>query len=212
MSRTVLIHGFSTGIQYSFLRAAHGFDAGFSAFASDIQEGKVSVFRWDIKENATFWQSINPLYTFGVYRREQKIVSEKETHENLQKFLEQEKPEIVVCHSIGCLLFLEYIKTQSLPSSVKRVIFNQADTTWFDIELPLRIEKQIQSKTLQFINTYCPWDPTLMFSVFVGGALRAGLVGIRHSHIENIFFALTKPYNLHTSAIRSKKFRDWVIR
>lgn len=206
MSRIVLIHGFATGIQYSVFRSARGTDAGFSAFAPDVARGEAKAFRWDIKEKASFFQSINPLYAWDIYRRELAIAQEIETRQSLSEFLLQEEPEVIVCHSMGTLLFFGYLENHKLPASVRRVIFNQADIHASDITLPLDIEERIRAGELLFLNTYCPWDPSLLCSRILNGS-RAGLAGMRHSLVRNHFIPLVKPINLHMSAIRSGSFR-----
>ena len=201
MSRIFLIHGFATGIGYSIFRPAYGPDAGFSAFRDDINSGKAKAFRWDIKENASFFQSLNPFYTLDVYHRERAIAEDPETYRRLADFLEHEQPEVIACHSMGCFLLSEYLKHESLPSSVRRIVFNQAD---------LPRSTLLRAKNVVITNTFCFWDVTLWCAVLLERSLLAGLVGIRNPEVQNTFFPLLKPINLHTAAIRSKHFRDFV--
>ncbi|MCC6563649.1 hypothetical protein IT087_02045 [Candidatus Uhrbacteria bacterium] len=207
MSRIVLIHGFATGIGFSIFRPAYGADAGFSAFKSDIVSGVAKAFRWDIKGQASFFQSLNPFYTWDIYRRERKIAEDPETYRKLAEFLSHEQPETIICHSMGCFLFLEYLKHQSLPASVRNVVFNQADLPSSGVSLPSEIEERIRSRRLTITNTYCVWDVTLWCAVLIGSSLRAGLVGLRNPFVRNAFFPLVRPINLHTAAIRSPRFR-----
>ncbi|PIP60689.1 hypothetical protein COX00_01870 [Candidatus Uhrbacteria bacterium CG22_combo_CG10-13_8_21_14_all_47_17] len=206
MSRIVLVHGFATGIHFSVFRPAQGIDAGFSAFHSDIENGGVKAFRWDIKEEASFLQSLNPFYTLGVYDRERAIAQRAETHHALHRFLEQESPEVIICHSLGAFLFFQFLQKETLPDSVRLIVFNQADIFASEVFIPETVAKRIQSGALKIVNTYCPWDPNLLFSWILNGP-RAGLTGMRHTLIEERFFPLVKPINLHMAAIRSARFR-----
>lgn len=208
MSRIVLIHGFATGIRYSVFRPAHGADAGFSAFRSDIESGEVVAFRWDIKEEASFFQTLNPFYSWGVYRQERAIAEDVNTYRRLGEFLSREQPEIIVCHSMGCFLFFEYLKRERLPASVKHIVFNQADLPCFGLEFSSDVVKRVHSGDLLITNMFCFWDPTLWCAVLLKRSLLAGLIGLRSPLIQNKFFPLLKPINLHTAAIRSKRFRD----
>ncbi|MEK7473355.1 MAG: hypothetical protein AAB668_01325 [Patescibacteria group bacterium] len=210
MSRIVLIHGFATGIGYSIFRPAYGADAGFSAFRPDIESGQAKAFRWDIKESASFFQSINPFYTWNVYRREKKIANDPDTYRKLHAFLMAEEPELIVCHSMGCFLFLAYLAHEKLPTSVRRIIFNQADVPSIGVTLSTEIEERIRKGALSITNTFCFWDTTLWFSAVIHGSIKAGLVGWEHPLIQNSLFSLLKPMNLHTAAIRSFRFRRLV--
>lgn len=208
MSRIVLIHGFATGIGYSVFRPARGEDAGFSAFRSDIESGDAKAFRWDIKENASFFQSLNPFYTWDVYRREKKTARDPETFQHLVDFFSRGQPKTIICHSMGCSLLVEYLKHKKLPMSVRHVIFNQADVPASGTTFPAEIELRIRQKNLFITNTYCPWDPSLWCSMLIGGSLKAGLVGFRHPLVKNHMFPLFRSLNLHMSALRDEGFRD----
>lgn len=209
MTQIVLIHGFATGIRFSIFRKAHGADAGFSAFQEDVNFGDAKAFRWDIKEDASFLQSLNPYYPWGVYRREKAIVENRKTHEALARFLANETPRTIVCHSMGARLMIEYLKHEPLPSSVRCIILNQADVAPADLELSRELMERMRQGNLQFINTFCPWDPSLWYSRAFHGP-RAGLVGLSRNDVQNKFFPLVKPVNLHTAAIRSHRFRDLI--
>lgn len=210
MSRIVLIHGFATGIRFSIFRKACGDDAGFTAFRPAVESGEAKAFRWDIKEMATFWQSLNPRYSWRIYHRERKIAESEETHQALQTFLETEKPEIVVCHSMGAYLLLKYLTRHPLPSSVRAVVFNQADIDPAAFILPPSLLPSLESGAIRFVNVYCPWDVTLLLSALVSGSRKAGLVPVPRPRLENAFFPLIKPWNSHTSAIRDNRFFRFV--
>ncbi len=211
MSRIVLIHGFATGITYSVFRRAHGADAGFSAFRGDVETGDAKAFRWDVQDEASFFQSLNPFYSWNIYRRERVIAKHPETLKRLHTFLSAEQPEIILCHSMGSFLFSEYLKTEVLPVSVKRIVFNQADLPTNGIDVSADVLTRVGSDKFSIINSHCFWDPTLWLAVALSGSLKAGLLGMSSTLIQNTFWPLWRPINLHTSAIRSKRFRDFVL-
>lgn len=212
MSRIVLIHGFATGIRFSVFRQPHGIEAGMIGFRREVKTGEAKAFRWDIKEEASFLRSMNPLYTLDIYRRERAIAKSTETYRKLAKFLAEEQPEVIVCHSMGCFFFSEFLKRENLSESVKRIIYNQADLPWSGTEFSKEIIERIRFGKLVITNTFCFWDPTLWSAVLTGGSIRAGLFGMRSPWVRNRFFALLRPFNIHTAAIRSPRFRDLILR
>jgi hypothetical protein len=147
-----------------------------------------------------------------IYRRELAIARSTETYQKLAEFLNAEQPEVVVCHSMGCFLFSEYLKRENLPESVRHVIYNQADLPWSGTGFSKEIIERVRAGKLIITNTFCFWDPTLWSAVFAGGSIRAGLFGMRSPWVRNKFFALFRPFNIHTAAIRSPRFRDLVLR
>jgi hypothetical protein len=212
MPRIILIHGFATGVRFSVFRPPHGIEAGLTGFRREIKSGEAKAFRWDIKEEAYFLRSLNPLYTLDIYRRERAIAKSTDTYRNLAKFLADERPEVIVCHSMGCFLFSEYLKRENLPESVKHIIYNQADLPWSGSGFSKEIIERVRAGKLFITNTFCFWDSTLWSAVFTGGSIRAGLFGMRSPWVRNRFFALLRPFNIHTAAIRSPRFRDLVLR
>lgn len=183
-----------------------------TGFRREVQSGEAKAFRWDIQEEASFLRSMNPLYTLDIYRRELTIAKSTETYKRLAEFLANEQPEVIVCHSMGCFLFAEYLKREELPKSVKHIIYNQADLPWSGPGFSKEIVERVRAGELVITNTFCFWDSTLWSALFTGGSLRAGLFGMRSPWIRNRFFALLRPFNIHTAAIRSPRFRDLVLR
>lgn len=196
MSRIVLIHGFATGVRFSIFRDRKDWDGGFTAFRSLIAWGVASVFRWGIEGDASFWESLNPWFSWKLYERERSIASGFALQQRLANYLEQEQPEVIVCHSLGCYLLWEQLQRFELPSSVKTIVFQQADIGLSELGLfPAR-------EGIQFLNVYCPWDPSLLASWFIWGDRRLGLWRISSRMFEQRFFSLWKPFNLHTSGLR----------
>lgn len=210
MTDIVLIHGFATGIHYSIFRPALGVDAGFKAFRQDIADGTAKTFRWDISDDATFLETIDPRFSLTVYKKEYNRVQNSAWQEKLFLFLEEEQPSTVVCHSLGCLFLLETMNRYGLPTSVHTIIFNQSASPLSATLTNDEVIARITSGTLQCINTYCPWDPTLWASVILQGVIRDGLFPSKKRWLTNKFVPLFRPFNLHTSTIRSPRFRNWI--
>ena len=210
MSKIVLIHGFASGIRYSIFRPACGADAGFTAFKKDVEDGTAKVFRWDIADNASFLQSVDPRFSLTVYKKEYNRVQNSAWQEQLYSFLKTEQSSTVVCHSLGCLFLLEAMNRYGLPTRVRTIVFNQSGTPTGTTLTNADVEKRIDDGSLTCINTYCPWDPTLLASAVVQGVIRDGLFPTRKPWLQNIFIPLLRPFNLHTGSIRSPKFRNWI--
>lgn len=198
MADVVLIPGYATELASAF-RSARGADGGFGAFAGDVAAGRAVVYRWGVLGHAKWHHSINPFYFLRLYRRERALACAHQTLEALHALLQQESPTQIVCHSMGCLLLVEYLKKFVLPASVERIVFVQAD---------IDANTEIVS-TVPLTNVHCPWDPTLALSSLHHRQLRAGLVGLRQA--DNHHFSLRLPVNLHTSSIRDSRLRRMIF-
>lgn len=194
MSTFALIHGYATGLRVPRLRQPFGANAGFSAFNKELAAGNASIFRWDIPETIALKEAVRVRPFISLYERERVLVSTDATHARLAFYLNAEQPEVIVAHSMGCALIWEHLRRHPLPASVRRVVFSQADLSSAPGPLPVM--------TAQLCNLYCPWDPALLASVLYHRTGRAGLTGLRAEGVQNRFFPLWKPWNLHTSGIR----------
>jgi len=201
MSDITLIHGFATGLNVSIFRTARGPEAGFYGFRNLIERGIAKPFRWDERENVSFWKSLLPMTYITVYEREREKVRSETTLTALDTFLRDEQPRVVVCHSMGCALFLSFLTRNELPASVRHVVFIQADVPR-DAALPA-------SANAAWHNLYCPWDPTLFASALYHRTWRAGLTGLRDARATNRLTPLFGGWNLHTVSISDPKIAAW---
>jgi len=196
MSKIFLIHGFAVGLTAPIFRCGFGISAGFRIFEDLILKKEAVVFRWGIDSRVNPFRFLNPFFLLNYYEDEKFLAQAFETHKRLEEFLEKEKPEVIVCHSMGCFLLNEYLKNNQLPSSVRTIVFNQADIAKNEeikIELPV-------------YNFYCPWDPTLIASSIYNRAWRGGLGQLKKENVKNVLFPLWCLPNLHVSAIRDERF------
>lgn len=201
MSDIALIHGFATGLNLSVIRTARGREAGFFGFKGLIEKGVAKPFRWDAIENVSFWKALSPLTYLTVYRREREMVQSEETHAALDAFLRDERPSVIVCHSMGCALLLSFLSRHTLPSSVRHVVFVQADIPR-DTPLPA-------APSVTWHNLHCPWDPTLFASALYHRSVRAGQTGLRDRRARNRLTPLYGGWNLHTVSISDPKTAAW---
>lgn len=195
MSKIVLLHGFAVQLTAPIVRPPFGPSASMSTFDELVSTGEARVFPWGITQHVKPWQLLNPTIMQTLYQDEYKLIHSPELQRSLHTFLEQEKPSVLVCHSMGCSLLQIYLKQFTLPSSVKSIVLVQSD---LDATKKLRTDVTIN-------HLYCPWDPTLLLSSLVSKKLRAGLCKSKQVGVNNILFPLFTLPNLHTSSICDKK-------
>lgn len=200
MSKIVLLHGFAVHLTAPIVRPPFGPSASMSAFDELVSAGEARVFPWGITQHVKPWQLLNPLLIQNLYRDEYKLIQSLKLQRALQLFLEQEKPSVIVCHSMGCSLLQIYLEKFTLPSSVKSIVLVQSD---------LAATKQLHTDA-EINHLYCPWDPTLLLSSLVSNNLRAGLCKSKQAGVNNILFPLVTLPNLHTSSICDKKLLKFV--
>jgi hypothetical protein len=198
--RYVLIHGYGVGGEYWQFRKPEGKFAGFGAFSELINHEEAGVFRWDEPRQFSFWELFNPFEHLKLYDREKAKSQSSNTHKNLKTFLYQENPEVIVCHSMGCSLLLNYLDTNPLPNSVRHIVFVQGNTSQ-SRKLPESLQTQLVSKHLHLTNLFCPWDQALWSLVLTKHVVPAGLFGFNNPFVQNRLFPLYRRLNLHTSSI-----------
>ena len=200
MAKIVLIHGFAVHLTVPIIRPPFGPAACFKVFEKKVEDGEAKVFQWGIKKQVSPVRLLDPFFWIKHYQSEKAIATSSATLERLQDFLEQEKPEIIICHSMGCYLLNNFCKNFSLPDSVKKIIFVQADTSALSASY---------APSAPLHNFFCPWDPTLLISMIFNREKRVGLFSSSKAD-KNIFWPLFLPINLHTSTIRDKRFLEFV--
>lgn len=201
MNNIVLIHGYGVDVD-SPLRHAMPSHAGFSCFQSHLDSGEAVVYRWSEFCEMPLSQTFNPKNHLNIYLRERHKAELDTTHLDLQRFLKQHQPEIIVAHSLGTELLLNQLERNTLPVSVKRIVFHQGDLP-FDRSIP---EKASQS--IEWINTFAPWDYTLAMSSLFHRKPRGGQIGWKQPKVTNRLFASFKHPHLHVSGLRDSKFLD----
>ena len=200
MGKTLLIHGYATNLTAWKFRKAFGEHAGFIAFDEAITSAETTVFRWGIERTLTLAQSINPFSYLKLYRDEEKLAESAALQQGLLWYIEKHGIERIICHSLGCRLLLGAMNNAKLPSSVKSIVFLQAD-----FPSRARIDHLDTVNSVEIKNYFCFWDQSLLTSSIFHGNLRAGLIGWKQLNIKNIFYPLLKGINFHTSPMRDRK-------
>lgn len=142
---------------------------------------------WGDDRTFAIFQSVNPFAYLKNYLHEKKQIQDPNYIETLNKFLYQHKPEILICHSMGCLYLANYLKINQLPKSIIKIVCIQGDAC----------RKTVFNTTVPVISGFCFWDYTLWFSALINKYLPIGLFG--SSTVLNYFMFLSPP-NPHKTA------------
>ena len=210
--KIAIIHGYAADMEMGWLRPRLGYDAGFSAFRPLLDSGEAVMFRWGEHMSFSSIHYINPFTHLQVYRSEKsKVVSDKLQRE-LTAFLDKERPDTLVCHSMGSYLLVNYINKFGLPDCVRKVVFVQADIpVGMGITHP-DIIKRVENKELSVYNYHCWWDITLVSSMIINGYVPLGLTRSRAGYVNNRFFPLNKKINLHMSSMNDRKLIELITK
>jgi pimeloyl-ACP methyl ester carboxylesterase len=201
MSAIALIHGYAVRLTSPVVRRGFGDTAGLRAFAEDLRSGSAAVFRWGLAREVPWWALLDPIAQYRFYRAELATALSVATQARLQEFLERERPTVIVAHSMGATLLHAYARAHSLPPSVRAVVMVQADLPW---HADLSVFPAV-------FNLYCPWDPTLLASSLLSWRRRAGTGPLPGRNVTNRLLPAYLLPNLHTSALRDRRLRQFVI-
>lgn len=201
MDSILFIHGFCSEINSPVFHINTLAGSEINIF----REGRshVHIFPWAISKTLSFWQTLNPLSYVHLYKAEFKKSQSKETLQALHGEIKRTRPSIIVAHSMGCALWLAYIKLYPISKTVKRIIFIQAD---IPTVLDNSIEEHLERAHISIENFHCPWDQALLTSIVANRSCRAGLTGIKSKVVTNRLYPLLKLWNLHTAGLRSLSF------
>jgi hypothetical protein len=199
--KTFLIHGSAVMATYPLIRPNLSPHLGFAIFEKQLEDGEAMLFRWGKEKHYSALGLFNPFEYLTLYREEHVLATSKQTHENLLKQLEEYQPTVIVCHSMGGSLLYQFSQNHSLPSSVKTIIFVQADVCRNS-----KIPQNWEHITIK--NVWCFWDQALWESLFVNRYLPAGLFGLTSKNVQNIFMPLYLTLNLHESPLHDPNLLD----
>lgn len=189
----VFIHGYGTNIASPFQKPL-GKNKNFTVLTSD----ECAALDWSLAYTLNFSGALNPFSYLKIYQQECALTNDIKTHQTLASFLNQAQPEMIFAHSLGCQLVCNFLNNNSIPQSIKKVVFLQADisaTSQIGWLLP----------PLRLVNYFCPWDITLMASSLYYKAPRAGLIGLNTAKVKNVFLPAWKSINPHTSCLQDKQ-------
>jgi len=174
---------------------------GFYIFDNELNNKDAYVFNWSIGNHRSFISKINIISQLKLYYKEKSKIEKSIYQKKLFEKINELKPEIMICHSMGCKFFLDTIKKYGLNKSIKQVIFVLAD-------IPQNTDLTILSKgDLKFKNIYCWWDNALLSSMLLNRYKPIGLFGIPYHRKFNIFWRLNYGINLHQDIWRDNNFK-----
>ena len=214
-SKIVLIHGYGTGLDGVFMKPEAIDNGGFLVMQDKIDQGQAILYDWRINKKLSVIDSLNPIENIKLYQDEVKLAMSKHNLLRLYNFLDLYNPSIIICHSLGCRMLLSHIELYPLNSNLERIILMQGDFN-SNRDIP---ESLIKKPNIALENYYCYWDQALLSSGIINHYLRAGQVGWHpknqtgiKNRIQNKFFPLIKPPNLHSACIRDKRLFDKLVR
>lgn len=219
--KILLIHGFGTSVRDELIRIVSKQKVRpsveyeeFKAFNHLIKEKNAFIFRWNDDFKALKIKDFTAIEKYiDLYKREKIKSLAESTQKTLDEFIKKNNPEIIVCHSMGCFLLLNYLEKYELSNSVKKIFLVQGDFDKKHKIINPEIIKRIEENKLRIVNVYCPWDTTLMLSPLVNKLIvPAGLNRMRNPYIVDVLFPLTNNMNLHNSSIKSKDLLDFVLK
>ncbi len=198
MDTSLLIHG------YGIKRTAPLFyktlisDGGFLIFSDLIKQKRAQVFDWGIRRHFTLTEQLNPLKTITLYKDEKNLAKSKDLLSSLDRQLQVARPSTIVCHSLGAYLFLNYLKTHSLPKYIKHIFFVQAD-------IPDNLlENLSKNSSLKVSNIYCPWDYKLWGSFLLNRRVPIGIKRAKTKGVDNHLLPVSL-IGVHTNGIRKNR-------
>jgi hypothetical protein len=153
--KVLLLHGFLSGAR---LNGNPLYDSGgiLKQKLKNYHETKLNT-----QENLSFFD-LNLFNLWKLYYQTQEFCKQEETLDNLQRKLELHLPQIIICHSMGCHLLENYIRSgRKLPNETGRIIYCQPDT------------RTISSNLIESI--YSPIDLILWLSALVNLSVPTGL-------------------------------------
>jgi hypothetical protein len=210
MSKVFLIHGSMVGVP-SFYKSS-------KALKQQLEDGMYSIFRDELKkQNPDYylfkWMSehdpktkLNPKADLESYYNEQKLILTDTLQKRLFKELTEQKPAVVVSHSMGCELLINMINNFDLPDIIKCIITINSDSPEDKAISNKHVIHRLTSKELDFINLHSITDITLAASVLLNNnKMRAGQNGYKNELINNQIVDIYGNHNLASTLESTKK-------
>jgi len=208
-NKTILIHGFGQAAHFFPFRNIKMDEEIFPVFTKEIQQKNAVVFNWAHNWPMNFNSFLGAKSFQKLYFIEREIAKSRATLQKLEKLIEANNPSVIVAHSMGCFLLLEYFKNHKPNKNLKKICFIQADIS-NESDIPKNLKTAVQQQKLAIINAYCYWDQALLYSSILHKKPRAGLTGWKHENVENRFVALLDFPNPHEDILRNKKVKKLI--
>lgn len=192
-----LIHGYGKALDLFDSRiSANG---GFYIFDEEITRKEAYPYIWAIAVDRKRLSHLNPFAQLQLYYEERKKASAKEELKKLYDSLEKNQPKIIIAHSTGARLIMNYLDQYSFPRSVQRLIFVQADISEFEWQ------KAALPPKIRLHNFWCWWDQALVSSMILNRYLPMGLYSQKP---YSQFYPLRMLPNPHQDIWRDEKFKE----
>lgn len=193
-----LIHGYGKALDlFESVIPANG---GFDIFDEEIALGEAYVHHWAEQIERRRLTAWSPLTQLKLYYQERIKTQSPAEHERLYQVLTDGEPKVIITHSSGARLLMNYLKSYSLPESVKKVILVQADISpkeWQECNLPPEVA---------YKNFWCWWDQALISSMILNRYIPWGLYSNDRTYSQ--FYALRMLPNPHQDIWRDRKFKE----
>lgn len=193
-----LIHGYGKALDLF----EHGIpsNGGFYIFDEDIARKEAYVHHWAEQIERRKLTAWSPLIQLKLYYQERRKTESPAEHERLHQMLTEKQPKIIITHSSGARLLMNYLQMYNLPESVRRIILVQADLSekeWQSCNLPAQITCR---------NFWCWWDQALVSSMILNRYIPWGLYSSDRTYSQ--FHALRMLPNPHQDIWRDLKFKQ----
>jgi pimeloyl-ACP methyl ester carboxylesterase len=193
-----LIHGYGKALD--LFEHSIPSNGGFYIFDEEITREEAYVHHWAEQIERRRLTALNPFTQLKLYYQERVKTESPAEIKRLHDTLQEKQPIIIITHSSGARLLMNYLKSYSLPESVQKVILVQADISqkeWLACPLPTQVEWR---------NFWCWWDQALITSMIVNQYIPMGLYTRDHTYSQ--FYPLRMLPNPHQDIWRDKKFKQ----
>jgi Serine hydrolase len=201
-----LIHGYASRVTYFTKKSKPPLEDIFAIYKSEIIDNTAHVYDWGIP----FHIGYNIFKSLELYNLEQRKAFQPETVRTLKTDIHKKQPEIVVCHSMGCQLFLNYMQSHDLPDTTKHIIFVQPDFDASQVVQNKSIFKKLSVGQVTISVIHCWWDPSLIISNIINKNKRAGLYGWNEPFVQNFELSLNKPINIHQNVLADPRLKTLI--
>lgn len=200
----VFIHGYGTNIRtvYHVVRKRRRKVQTFDNLHPEM------VFDWSEELQVPLKKTVSIRHYLRHYYHERQKSTRDDVHAQLHSYLERKRPKVILCHSLGCELLLQYLQRYQQPSSVKQVVFLHADVSVSSIVEHRKLHDLLQKKQITLTNYYCPWDYVLVISSILHRKIRGGLRRIDAPYIENRLYATRSIIRPHTACLSNRKLLE----
>jgi hypothetical protein len=193
---TLLIHGYGLSLHGPSSNDPEDVYNGFDAWSDDINKQLAISFSWRDNRRYTWIQLANPLTYYRHYFIEKRLSSDSTVLENLNNIILQNSPTVIICHSMGCNLLLNYLAKYPLGLHIK-IIFIQSDADY-----NARLDYNITNITQVF-------DISLVMSSLINIKLRQGLCILPTANKRQLFWHRWYPNN-HADCIKDKRLKEYI--